>query len=89
MALSLPFPSLMLKLPNSLMRGTPRWLTKDILNLSKRDTSFEKPRACNTADAWKRYRGARNQATNMITKAKQNYIKVTFQNGEGNSMKLI
>ena len=64
----------------------PRWLTRDILDqLSKRDNLLKKARAYNTADAWARYRGARNQATNMITRAKRNYFKASFQNSKGNS----
>ena len=46
----------------------PRRLTRDILDqLSKRDTQLKLARAYNTADAWARFRGARNPATNMIT----------------------
>lgn len=64
----------------------PQWLTRDILDqLSKRDTLLKKARACNTADAWAQYRGARNQATNMIIRAKRNYFKASFQNSKGNS----
>ena len=64
----------------------PRWLTRDILDqLSKRDTLLRKARARNTADAWARYRGGRNQATNMITRAKRNFFKASFQNSKGNS----
>ena len=58
----------------------------DILDqLSKRDNQLKKARAYNTADAWARYSGARNQATNMITRAKRNYFKASFQNSKGNS----
>ena len=32
-----------------------------------------------------RYRGGRNQATNMIMRAKRNYFKTSFQNSKGNS----
>jgi len=54
----------------------PQWLTRDILDqLSKRDTLLRKARACNTTDAWARYRGTRNQATDMITRAKRNYFR--------------
>ena len=49
-----------------------RRLTRDILDqLSKRDTQLKLARAYNTADAWARFRGARNPATNMITSKKK------------------
>ena len=61
-----------------------RWLTRDILDqLSKIDTRLKIAWADNTTDAYARYRGARNQATNVTTRAKRNYIKTSFQNSKG------
>ena len=62
----------------------PRWLTRDILDqLSKRDTLLKKAREYKTTDAWARYRAARNQATNMITRAKRTTSRHRFRIAKG------
>ena len=62
----------------------PRRLTRDILDqLSKRDTQLKLARAYNTADAWVRFRGARNPATNMITSKRKLLRRRRFRIAKG------
>jgi hypothetical protein len=65
----------------------PQWINGDILNQLKfRDNLLSKARKfeTNSTNAWKQYHIARNLASNMIEKAKRNYLKSSIQNNKGN-----
>ena len=67
---------------------TPKWLTQDILSeINHKDHLFKKAKKSESIEDWNQFKEKKNEVKNLLTSAKENFVKNKLEELEGDPRK--